>query len=186
MVSLAAFVVITSVVAFAANRYRPDAWFRSLAKPRWNPPDWLFAPMWTVLYIGIAVAGWLAWRSTKGWWSMPLTLWAIQLVANGMWTWLFFGRHRIRAALIDICVVLVAIVAFIVGTYHDTPEAALLFVPYLVWIAFATVLNAVIWTRNQGRTRNRGRRGNRARIGNPAPTRNPIPTGHRPGVRAHR
>ena len=148
MLSLIIFGVVVLAIAFCGSRFKPDAWHAALAKPAWNPPNWVFAPVWTVLYAAIAVAGWLVWRAAGDRWSPALTFWALQLAANGAWTWLFFGRHRIDVALADIGVTLICIVGFMVVASSLSPAASLLFLPYAAWILFAGALNAAIWRLN--------------------------------------
>ncbi len=148
MVSLIVLGIVVFAIAFGGSRFKPDAWHTALAKPTWNPPNWVFAPVWTVLYLAIAVAGWLVWRAAGDGWSPALTFWALQLATNGAWTWLFFGRHRIDLALIDIGVTLIFIVGFMVVASWLNPLASVLFVPYAAWILFAGALNAAIWRLN--------------------------------------
>ena len=124
----------------------PGAWFAGLAKPAFNPPAWLFAPVWTVLYILIAVAGWRVWRRDRG--GRPIRLWWVQLALNFLWTPLFFGAHHIGLALFDILLLLAAILAFIATTWRQDRVAAWLFVPYAAWVAFASVLNGAIFVLN--------------------------------------
>jgi translocator protein len=149
MFSLIVFGVVVFAVAFGGSRFKPDAWHAALAKPPWNPPNWVFAPVWTVLYIGIAVAGWLVWRAAGDAWSLALTFWTVQLIANGLWTWLFFGRHRIDLALLDIGATLLFIAGFIVQAWTLSLAASLLFLPYAAWVSFAAVLNATILRLNR-------------------------------------
>ncbi len=151
MKSLLAFIAAVALAAFAASRFRPGIWYESLARPTWNPPNWLFAPVWTVLYLAIAIAGWLVWRALPG--PVPrlaMLLWVAQLVLNACWSWLFFGLHQPGYALLDIIVLLVLIAAFIVVAHRVSPVAASLFIPYLLWVGFATALNAAIWQLNRG------------------------------------
>ena len=148
MASFFIFSVVVFAVAFGGSRFKPGAWHAALAKPTWNPPNWLFAPVWTVLYLCIALAGWLVWRRAGDVWSTALTFWVLQLAVNGVWTWLFFGRHRVDLALLDIGANLVFIVAFIIAAQPISPLAAILFVPYLAWVCFAAALNAAIWKMN--------------------------------------
>ena len=149
MISLPVFLVLVALAAFAGSRFAPDAAYRQMRKPRWNPPDAVFAPVWTILYIGIAVAGWLVWRAADGW-SDAMTLWVAQLAFNAAWSWLFFGRHQLLAALVDSTLMLVAICGFIVVAAGLSPLAAWLFAPYAAWVAFATALNATLWRMNRG------------------------------------
>ena len=125
----------------------PGKWYAGLAKPEFNPPNWLFGPAWTLLYILIAVAGWRVWlRNHLGW---PMRLWWVQLSLNFLWTPVFFGAHRIDAAFIAICIMLATIVAFIATSWRSDRMASWLFIPYAAWVAFATLLNGSIWGLNQ-------------------------------------
>jgi tryptophan-rich sensory protein len=124
-------------------------WYAGLAKPPWNPPNWVFGPVWTVLYICMAVAAWLVWRKgglAKARW--PLALFAVQLALNAAWSWLFFGFHMPGAAFIEILALLVAIAATTIALWRQSLAAGLLMVPYLGWVTFATVLNYAIWRLN--------------------------------------
>ena len=129
--------------------FRPGEWYRGLDKPRWQPPDWLFAPVWTVLYAMIASSGWLVWRQ-KGVAdaAVPLTAYAVQLILNAAWTPIFFGLRRPGLAAIEIAMVWGSILATIWFFYPVSPAAAGLLVPYLVWVSFAAALNISIWRRN--------------------------------------
>ena len=147
-----AFVVIL-LICFAAAGLGSVAttpniptWYATLAKPAWNPPNWLFGPVWTVLYICMAVAAWLIWRQdgVRG----PLTLFAVQLVLNAAWSWLFFWFHMPGAAFIEILTLLVAIAATTIAFWPRSKAAGILMLPYLGWVAFASVLNFAIWRLN--------------------------------------
>jgi translocator protein len=124
----------------------PDEWFAQLAKPAFNPPGWLFAPVWTVLYILIAIAGARAWEQNPiGW---PMRIWWLQLFFNFAWSPTFFFYHRIDLALVIIVLLLLCILGFIVSSWRQDRITAWLFVPYAMWVAFATVLNASIYSLN--------------------------------------
>lgn len=148
MASLLVFVALVAAAAAVGGRFLPGAWYASLAKPSWTPPNWLFGPVWTLLYLGIAVAGWMIWRRNGSRAGPSLALWGAQLVLNAAWSWLFFGQQRPGIALAEILVLLACIVAFVVVTWADSKTAALLFVPYALWVAFATALNHAIWRLN--------------------------------------
>lgn len=150
MPSFLVFIVLVAAAAAVGGRFLPGAWYAGLAKPPWTPPSGLFGPVWTVLYLGIAVAGWMAWRRNGPRVGPSLALWGAQLVLNAAWSWLFFGQQRPGIALADIVVLLGCIVGFIVVTWADSKPAALLFVPYALWVAFATALNHAIWRLNAG------------------------------------
>lgn len=129
--------VVGGLSAGAAGRT-----YRALELPPFAPPSWLFGPVWTVLYLMIAVAGWLVWREAG--WNRGLTLWSVQLVLNLAWTPLFFAADLYALALVDIVALLVLVTATIAGFRRTSPTAAWLLVPYLAWVAFATALNAAI------------------------------------------
>jgi translocator protein len=124
----------------------PGAWYAGLAKPAFNPPAWLFGPVWTVLYVLIAIAGWRLWQRDRH--GGPMKLWWAQVALNFLWTPIFFGAHQIGLALVVILLMLAAILGFIVTTWRLDRVAAWLFVPYAAWVAFASVLNASIWMLN--------------------------------------
>jgi tryptophan-rich sensory protein len=121
-------------------------WYAALVKPPWTPPDWVFGPVWSVLYLSMAVAAWLAWRQGDA--AVPMTMFGIQLVFNAAWSWLFFGLHSPGAAFIDIVLLWMAIVATTVAFWLCSTLAGILFVPYLVWVSFATMLTFAIWRLN--------------------------------------
>ena len=145
--SLLLFTLSVALVAAFAAQFEPGAWYSQLQKPDWNPPNWVFGPVWTLLYIGIAAAGWLVWRETRR--VQPvLQLWGLQLIANGVWSWLFFGLHEPGVALVDIAVLFCLIVSFIIVSRRYSVAASWLFVPYAIWVGFAAALNASIWSAN--------------------------------------
>jgi tryptophan-rich sensory protein len=120
--------------------------YQRLEQPGWAPPSWLFGPVWTVLYILIAVAGWLVWRRVG--WGPALTAFAIQLALNAAWTPLFFGAGAYGLALAEIIVMWLAIGATILLFWRASRPAAVLLVPYWAWVTFATALNFAIWRLN--------------------------------------
>ncbi len=124
----------------------PGEWYAGLAKPPFNPPGWIFAPAWTLLYILVAVAGWRTWQRAPR--SAAMAVWFLQLALNFIWSPVFFGAHRIGAALVTVAALLATILAFIAMRRRHDPTAALLFTPYAAWVAFATLLNGAIWSLN--------------------------------------
>ena len=120
--------------------------YQSLNQPSWAPPSWLFGPVWTLLYAMIAVSGWLVWRRTG--WTTALTVYAVQLVLNAVWTPIFFGFGQYGLALIDIVVMWLAIGATVWLFRPISRPAAALLLPYWAWVTFATALNAAIWSMN--------------------------------------
>jgi translocator protein len=147
---LAAFLAVclaVMAIGGAVTSTTVDDWYQTLEKPDFAPPDWVFGPVWTALYIMIAVAGWLVWRRT-GVRSPALTLFATQLALNLAWTVLFFGMTWIGVALVEIAVLLIAIAATTAAFRSISRTAALLFLPYLLWVGYAAVLNGAIWLMN--------------------------------------
>ncbi len=133
----------------AATTPKIDGWYASLTKPGWNPPNWIFGPVWTVLYLAMAIAAWLVWRKT-GWSGAqwPLSLFGVQLALNVAWSWLFFGMESPALAFAEILLLWIAITATMVAFWLRSKAAGLLFVPYLAWVTFAAALNFVIWRLN--------------------------------------
>jgi tryptophan-rich sensory protein len=121
-------------------------WYAGLVKPTFNPPNWLFAPVWTVLYVLIAVTGWRTFERDRGGW--PMRLWWAQLVLNFLWSPTFFAAHRIGLALLVVLLLLATILAFIIKSWRQDRVAAWLFAPYAAWVAFASALNGSIWLLN--------------------------------------
>lgn len=148
--SLLGFVLITGACGWVGAQFEPGPWHAALSKPDWNPPSQLFAPVWTTLYLLIAIAGWRVWCARPSAWTRSaLALWGLQLLFNGLWSWLFFGLHQPLWALVDIVLLLVSIAGFIAVCFRHDRAAAWLFAPYLLWVAFATALNAAIWWLNR-------------------------------------
>ena len=126
-----------------------NGWFLTLSKPQWNPPSWVFGPVWTVLYLLMGVAAFLIWRKGK---TIPvskaLTLYTIQLLFNLLWTILFFGLKRIDMAFLEIIILWVLIFFTIKEFYGIHKVASYLLIPYLIWVTFASFLNLYIWILN--------------------------------------
>jgi tryptophan-rich sensory protein len=146
--ALVIFLLLVAAAAFVGAQFEPGEWYAALRKPPLNPPNWLFAPVWSLLYLGIAVAGWLVWRTGRGV-RVPLALWSGQLVLNATWSPLFFGLHRPGLALLDLGLLLVLVVSTTVAFFRVRPLAGALLVPYAVWVGFATYLNGGVWYLNR-------------------------------------
>lgn len=150
---LAVFVALCLGVAALGGLFTSSTvgtWYTTLDKPPWNPPSWVFGPVWTTLYLMMAAAGWLVWRRAS--WSgarRALGLFGVQLALNLAWSALFFGLERPDLALIDIVLLLAAIAATIHAFRVHSVAASLLLAPYLAWVAYATTLNAAIWELNR-------------------------------------
>ncbi len=123
------------------------SFYAQLSRPSWAPPAWVFGPVWSALYALMGVAAWLVWRSprSKG---VALGLFGAQLAANALWSWLFFAWHRGALAAVEV-LVLVALIVTTIGAFWRTSRlAALLLVPYLLWVSFASVLTWAVWWSN--------------------------------------
>lgn len=128
---------------------RPGAWYRQLAKPPWRPPDWLFGPVWFVLYISIAVSGWFVWREAGfDGAASALAVYGIHLLLNGLWSVIFFGLRRPDLAFMEIICLWVSILATIAMFFSVNETAAYILIPYLCWVTFAAALNFRIWRLN--------------------------------------
>ncbi len=145
--SLVVFLAICIAAASTGFFFQPGAWYETLQKPSWTPPNWLFGPVWTILYVLIAIAGWLVWREVGS--GAAMAFWGIQIVANAAWSWLFFGLKRMDLALADAGLMWVSIAAFILAAADISATATLLFAPYLIWVTVATALNLTILRMNQ-------------------------------------
>ncbi len=124
-------------------------WYQELNKPSWNPPSWLFGPVWMTLYTMMAVSAWLVWR--RGGWSVqwrPLSVFVVQLALNALWTPLFFAMHLPGVALVEIALLWLMLVITIGLFYRVHRSAAGLLLPYLGWVSFAAFLNYTIWHLN--------------------------------------
>ena len=129
---------------------RPDAWYAALQKPSWNPPNAVFGPVWSGLYLMMGGAAWLVWA--QGGFArqrVPLTLFLLQLVLNGVWEPLFFGAHQIAWALVDSALLWAVIALTLLMFSRVSRYAAALLIPYLMWVSFATALNFTLWRLNR-------------------------------------
>jgi tryptophan-rich sensory protein len=149
--ALGGWLLLTTAVGGLGAIASVDArdFYASLDQPAWAPPGAIFGPVWTLLYMAMAVAAWLVWRErgfarARG----ALGLFIVQLGANALWSWLFFAWHRGGWAFADILVLLALIVGTIIAFARIRKLAAALLVPYLAWVCFATALNYSVWQRN--------------------------------------
>jgi benzodiazapine receptor len=125
-----------------------ESWYRTIQKPSWQPPNWLFAPVWTTLYLMMGVALYLVWRSAAPAKRLPIILWIVQLVLNFFWSAIFFKHHQIGWALVDILLLWVFILLTIFSFARISRPAAWLLVPYISWVSFAAILNFAIYQLN--------------------------------------
>ena len=145
--SLLPFLAACFVAALSGAVFRPGAWYEGLAKPSWRPPNWLFGPAWTVLYICIAISGWLVWRQVG--FTGALIVYAVQLALNAGWSACSFGLHRLDLAFGELILLWLSIAATLVMFVPISTAAALLLVPYLAWVTFAGALNFTLWQMNR-------------------------------------
>jgi tryptophan-rich sensory protein len=149
MIPLAGWLILSLTASVTAVFVSTDGWYADLSKPTWNPPAWVFGPVWTLLYVAMGFAAWLVWR-VGGWKTqgLPLGIFLLQWVFNALWTPLFFGMHRIEIAFVDIVMLWIAILATTLLFWRVSRGASMLLVPYLAWVSFAATLNFAIWQLN--------------------------------------
>ena len=142
------FVLISIAFGAAAmgSFFSPGEWYESLRKPSLNPPNWVFGPVWTLLYLCIGISATWVWKETQQ--IRYLVPWLIQLALNSAWTWIFFGLHRPDLAFIEIRILWAAILINLIVFLRVHPRAAYLLIPYLLWVSFASFLNWRIWALN--------------------------------------
>lgn len=151
-ISFITFIIVCLIVQIVGSfwtRESVSTWYPTLIKPSWTPPDWIFGPVWSFLYIMIAVSGWLIYKSEYSHKrSVALMLYAGQLVLNFIWSFLFFSLRSPILGLIDIVLLCLLIILTIISAWPVRPLASLLLIPYLMWVMYATALNAGIWLLN--------------------------------------
>ena len=156
-VSLASGLFVSIVICFLAASIGGLAtsssvgsdWFIELTKPSWNPPNWIFGPVWSVLYLMMAVAAWLVWKQSGFTESKIALAWFVfHLLLNIFWSVVFFGLQQTGWAALEILILWISIAISIVLFYRHSKLAAVLLVPYFLWVTFAAVLNITIWSLN--------------------------------------
>jgi tryptophan-rich sensory protein len=148
--ALAGFLALTLAAGYFAGQVTTSniaSWYNGLAKPSFNPPNWVFAPVWTFLYVLMAVAAWRVWR-VPGAPKAALTLWVVQLALNVAWSFIFFGAHAPLAALVELVVLWGIVLGTLVAFGRVDRVAGWLFIPYWAWVGFAGVLNFWVWRLN--------------------------------------
>ena len=149
VLALLAWLAVSFTAAAIGGLFPPGEWYAALRKPAWNPPGWLFGPVWAVLYIAMAIAAWLVWK--RGGFSgqrMALSLFMTQLLLNALWSPVFFGLRNPALALGNILLLWLALSGTIVAFWRARPIAGAMLVPYLAWVSFATALNFALWRLN--------------------------------------
>ncbi len=149
-ISIAAPLVVGGISGFFTT---PEikTWYQTIKKPDWQPPNWLFGPVWTVLYIMMGIALYLVWKATadQSKKRMAIILWIVQLVLNFFWSFVFFRQHQIDWALGEILILWLFILLTIFSFARINKTAAWLLVPYISWVSFATILTYTIWQLNK-------------------------------------
>lgn len=137
-------------IGSAATATSVGTWYLGLNKPAWNPPGWIFGPVWTTLYILMAIAAWRVWRRSEGTAARTTLLWfGVQLALNALWSVLFFGLQRPGLAFTEVLVFWVILAGLLVHFWRADRIAGALWAPYVAWVSFATVLNGTIWWLNR-------------------------------------
>jgi translocator protein len=147
VLALAVFLAAAFGASAMGYFFPPGEWYAGLVKPFFNPPSWVFGPVWTALYVMMAVAAWLVWKQT-GWRARPIGLWFAQMALNALWTPLFFGLHWLGIALVEISALWLLILLTLRAFQPVSRQAAWLMAPYLAWVSFAWLLNLSLWWLN--------------------------------------
>ena len=148
--ALVAWLALVFAAAAMGGFFLPGDWYAGLQKPAWNPPNWIFGPVWTALYMIMAVAAWLVWK--RGGFAgqrVALSLFLIQLLFNALWSPLFFGLRHPALAFVDILLLWLALLGTVITFWKALPLAGALLVPYLAWVTFASALNFALWRLNR-------------------------------------
>lgn len=149
--ALAGWLLLSFSAAALGGLFMPGEWYAGLRKPSWNPPNWIFGPVWTALYTMMAIAAWLIWK--RGGFSgqrKALTWFLLQLLLNALWSPLFFGMKNPALAFVDIVLLWLALLATVLAFWKARRLAGVLLVPYLLWVTFASALNLALWQLNRG------------------------------------
>ena len=147
--SLGLILIITflasGIGSFVTSSFK-EPWYSEILLPSFNPPSWVFGPVWTTLYIFMSIAAWAAWKQTSD--KKILQIYFIHLFFNSMWSVIFFGFHQIFVALIDLGIILIFIIWLMRIYYHVNRISFLLMIPYLLWSSYALILNGAIFYLN--------------------------------------
>jgi benzodiazapine receptor len=149
IVGLVGWLALCFAAAALGGFFTPGEWYAQLQKPSWNPPSWIFGPVWSALYIMMALAAWLVWR--RGGFAaqrLALSLFSLQLLFNALWSPAFFGLRNPALALVDILLLWLALLATVLTFWRRSRVAGALLIPYLAWVSFASALNFALWRLN--------------------------------------
>jgi len=147
---LLVFLSLVVTISLFSSQFGAGEWYYKLIKPSWNPPPWVFGPVWSALYVMMAVAMWRVWVSGHPNRVGSLLWWVIQLTLNAAWSWLFFGLNRTGFALLELTALLGVAILCTRAFSSASRTAALLMIPYILWLGFAWVLNLALWRLNGG------------------------------------
>ena len=147
---MAVFLLLVVAAAAVAGSFEVGEWYFLLRKPGWTPPAWIFGPVWSVLYVLMALAMWLVWDSKHHTRVGALIWWLLQLALNAAWSWLFFGLHRSGWSLGEMLLLIGVVILCIKAFSNSSRLASVLMLPYLLWLIFAWMLNFSIWMMNGG------------------------------------
>lgn len=150
IIGLVVWILICFIPAIIGSQFGPGEWYQTLTKPEWNPPNWIFGPVWTLLYLLMGISVWIIWKNyglkTA---AVPLTFFIAQLVLNALWSWFFFGLENVGLAFIDIVALWTLILITLILFWKLNTLSGVLLLPYIAWVSFATVLNYNIWQLNK-------------------------------------
>lgn len=148
--SLTLFAALNFAAALSGAVFKPDAWFRALNKPNWQPPDWLFPVVWMILYGINTFAGWRVWDAAgfKGLGLLAMVIYGGGLLLNASWSAVFFGLKQMGWAIVSAALLWIAVAAQIAVFYQIDPLAGLILLPYLLWVTVATALSRAVWQLN--------------------------------------
>lgn len=155
LLSFGAFLAVNFAAASSGAIFKPGAWYETLRKPGWTPPNWAFPVVWSALFLANTFSGWLVWEAAGATAAPALALYGLSLLFNAAWSALFFGAHRLDWAMAEVFALWLSIAAVALAFLPHSPLAAALQLPYLAWVTLAGVLNFRLLTMN-------GRRGERA------------------------
>ncbi|MDJ0995154.1 MAG: TspO/MBR family protein [Dinoroseobacter sp.] len=140
------FLAACAAAAATGSMFMPGRWYDDLAKPTWNPPNWVFPVVWSILYLLIAASASRVAGAPGS--AYAMAFWGLQIALNTLWTPVFFGLQRIKAGMLIIVLLWLAVAGCLVATFRVEPFAGLLLVPYLIWVSIAASLNWSVWRLN--------------------------------------
>ncbi len=148
---LVAFLLLVVLAAAFGGQFAAGQWYyETMHRPSWNPPGWLFGPVWSVFYLLMALAAWMVWQTGHRMRNGAVAWWLIALLLNSLWSWIFFGIHRIGYALLEMSLLIGILVMCIQSFRLISRPAAALLLPCLAWLLFSWLLNLTIWLMNGG------------------------------------